>query len=90
MSTIVHLSVSVRGLLHRNDRELKQDLKWITKEGGKRYRSVAELREALMDELAAGHLVLPTTPECEGFDYKTGCPGHEEGSIAHGQPTAAV
>jgi len=58
--------------------EAKRNLRWITKSDGSRYSSVAEFRNALMDEIAQGHDVLPTTSECVGFDYKTGCPGHEQ------------
>jgi len=71
-----HLAQSVRGLLHYRDRELKRALIWITKDDGTRFRSPVELREALMDDLAKGHEVIPTGP-CEGFDPKTGCPGHD-------------
>jgi hypothetical protein len=53
-------------------------LKSIKKSDGTRYSSVAEFREALMDELSRGHEVLPTTAECVGFNYKTGCPGHDD------------
>ncbi len=77
MNRVIHLSQSVRGLLHYSDRELTQALKWITRDGGKRFRSARELRNALMDELVKGHELLPTGP-CEGFDPKTGCPGHAE------------
>jgi hypothetical protein len=76
-----HLSQSIRGLLHYSDRELRQALKWITKDDGSRFASPGELREALMDELAKGHVVLPTG-ECEGFDPKLGCPGHPSKSPA--------
>jgi len=77
MSKTIHLCVSVRGMLNWNKAEMKRGLKWITKKDGSRYVSVDELRNALMNELAQGHEVLPTG-ECEGFDYKTGCPGHEQ------------
>jgi len=32
--------------------------------------------EALCDEIALGRRVAPMG-ECEGFNYQTGCPGHE-------------
>lgn len=36
-----------------------------------------EAKEALLDELAKGHKVIPFGPPCEGFDYTGGgCPGH--------------
>jgi hypothetical protein len=31
-----------------------------------------------MDELVRGHDVIPMGEPCEGFDYKKGCPGHEQ------------
>jgi hypothetical protein len=76
MSTTRHFVVSVRGMLHRSDRELRQDLKYTTKSDGTKYASVQELRSALMDELAQGHEVLPTGP-CDNHDWKKGCQGHE-------------
>ena len=80
MSTSRHMVVSVRGLLHRSDCELQQDMSWITKDGGEKYGSVREMREALMDQLSQGHEVLPTGP-CDNHDWKTGCQGHPlEGS----------
>jgi hypothetical protein len=50
----------------------------ITKEDGTRYTSVHEFRNALMDELSQGHEVIPMGDACEGFDYRSGCPGHEQ------------
>lgn len=78
MSTTIHLCVSVRGMLNWDKRYAKRMIKCggVTKNDGSRYASVDELRYELMNELAAGHEVLPTGP-CEGFDYKTGCPGHK-------------
>lgn len=35
-----------------------------------------EARAALLDELSKGHEVIPIG-ECDNFDYKTGCRGHE-------------
>lgn len=77
MATKHHMAQSVRGLLHYSDRELKSlgALSWLTHDGGQPYRSISELREALMEELAKGHEVLPYGT-CESFDPKTGCPGH--------------
>jgi hypothetical protein len=75
--TTYHLSQSIRGLLHYSDRELRAALKWIAKDDGQRFKTPAELREALMDEIAKGHELLPTGP-CEGFDPRTGCPGHRK------------
>ena len=77
MSTTVHLVVSVRGMLNWSPKESKRNLKWITKEDGTHYATVAEMRNALMDELAQGHEVLPTG-ECNRHDWKKGCLGHEQ------------
>ena len=76
MSKTIHMCVSVRGMLNWPTSELRRGMKWITDGEGKPYATIHDLRNALMDELAKGHEVLPTG-ECEGFDYKTGCPGHD-------------
>lgn len=76
MSRTIHVCLSVRGALRWDKRQMRQATKWITPTAGGRY-TVEQLREALMDELAQGHEVIPYGAECEGFDYKTGCPGHE-------------
>jgi hypothetical protein len=83
MSTIHHLCVSVRGMLHWPPGEVRRQVLGkhpsVTKTDGSRFSSEAEFRNMLMDELAKGHEKLPmTNPPCEGFDYKTGCPGHED------------
>lgn len=75
-ATNYHLSVSVRGVLRRSNRELKRDhLKWMMQDDGTPYPSADALRDALMDELAAGHEVL-SLGECDNFDPKQGCLGH--------------
>lgn len=78
MGKTVHMCISVRGMLNWDLRETKRNLKSMTKNDGTRFASVEEFRHAMMDELSQGHQVLPLGPACEGFDYKTGCPGHEE------------
>jgi len=50
-------------------------MKWIYREKGVPFASPTELREAMIDEIAAGHELLPTGP-CDNFDYKQGCRGH--------------
>lgn len=73
-----HLCISIRGMLNWNKVDAKRNMKSITKNDGTRYRSFDELRNELYDELAKGHEVLPMGEPCEGFDYKKGCPGHEQ------------
>jgi hypothetical protein len=77
MTRRIHMAVSVRGMLSWPTREAKRMLKSILKADGSPYRTVDELREALMDELSRGHEVLPLGNVCDGFDFKDGCPGHE-------------
>jgi hypothetical protein len=74
VSTTIHVSLSVRGALHWKDRELKNLL--ANQETGQML-TAAEAREALMDELAQGHEMIPFGEPCDGFSYKTGCPGHK-------------
>jgi hypothetical protein len=71
----IHLAVSVRGLLAKSPAQLRSDTAWITRKDGSRYTE-PELRAALMEEVAQGTELLPMQ-ECEGFDFKTGCPGHQ-------------
>ena len=78
MSKTIHMCISVRGMLNWDRRKTMQNLKNIKKDDGSRFTNVAEFRESLMNELAAGHEVLPLGEKCEGFDYKTGCPGHDD------------
>ena len=78
MSKTVHCCIDIRGMLKWSDAETRRCLKSITRGDGTRFPSVESFRESLLDELEKGHRVLPMSPDCEGFDFKTGCPGHEE------------
>lgn len=72
-SKIVHMCLDVRGaLMNWSDREFRG----VFKHDDGRPMSVREAKNALMDEIAKGHEVIPCVNDCEGFDYKTGCPGH--------------
>lgn len=75
MPRSVHVGLSVRGALRWGKREFRDALKWMRKDGGTPFGNVEELREALMDELAQGHEVIPCGP-CDNWDWKTGCKGH--------------
>ena len=37
-----------------------------------------EVHAFLLDQLAMGRKLLPMSKDCVGFDYQTGCPGHED------------
>lgn len=74
MSTrTIHMCLSVRGALKWPKRRLHLIL-WDPETG--EHLTADEARDYLMDQLVAGREVLPMG-ECEGFDFKTGCPGHE-------------
>lgn len=82
MPKTIHMCVSVRGMLNWSRVDAKRNMKSITKSDGTRYASFDELKNELYDELAKGHEVLPLGEPCEGFDYKKGCPGHEQAIAA--------
>lgn len=72
MSRTIHVSLSVRGALNWPKRKLSIFRNPTTG----RAASPDDVRQWLMDHLASGHEVIPLTEDCEGFDFKTGCPGH--------------
>lgn len=78
MSRVIHMGISVRGMLNWDRRETLKMLKSITKNDGNRYATVEEFRDALMNELVAGNEMLPLSKECTDFDPKTGCRGHQQ------------
>ena len=69
--TDYHLCLSVRGALNQPKGKLRG---WLRDDNGK-LLTPDQARDALMDELAKGHEVIPMG-ECDNFDYKTGCCGH--------------
>lgn len=77
MTTIyrtTHMCLSVRGALKTMTK--KQLVSMFDHDGGRRM-TADEARDALLDELAKGHEVIPFGKACEGFDYSGGgCPGH--------------
>jgi hypothetical protein len=64
--------MDIRGAL-RNVRDLVGS---VSDNSGKKL-SRREIEDWLMDELAKGRRVVPLGKACEGFDYQTGCPGHD-------------
>jgi hypothetical protein len=78
MTKSYHLCLDVRGCLANWS---NRDLAGIfTTDDGKRRLSADEAKQALMDEIAAGHAVIPYGP-CNNFDYQQGCMGHPEGMV---------
>lgn len=79
MSTLIHTSVSVRGLLVRiatagSALAVAEVCAGIEHEG--RQASPAEVLDWLADHLAAGDEFVPIEEPCDGWNGKTGCPGH--------------
>lgn len=72
MRTRIHVCQSIRGA---SPNWSVDDYASAFRHADGRPVSPTEAKMALMDELAKGHEVLPYGP-CEGFDFKTGCPGH--------------
>jgi hypothetical protein len=70
----VHLCLDVRGALHNwSDREFKG----VFKHDDGRPMTPREAKDALMDEIAKGHKVIPCGP-CDNFDFQKGCLGHPD------------
>lgn len=70
-----HVAFSIRGGLHWSDQEWQENVNIFTDEEGKPM-TIAQAKEALMDELKKGFEVLPMT-KCDNFDPEHGCQGHE-------------
>jgi hypothetical protein len=71
--TVLHTSVDIRWLLEtRTSRQLAD----AVTVNGKRVDDGEIVRNALLNQLAEGHALLPIGDPCEGWDPKTGCPGH--------------
>ena len=75
MNRITHLCLSVRGALNRSKSEMKRMASSIAVDG-KRLKTADEVRNFLLDQLSQGHEMIPFG-ECDNFDWKTGCRGHE-------------
>lgn len=71
-----HMCLSVRGALNWPKKELNNATKWITRKDGTKF-TPAGLRDMFMDLLSKGNEVIPIG-ECDNFDPKTGCRGHNE------------
>jgi len=68
----VHFSLDISGALKRP----KDWVNCITVDG-KTFATAEEVTSFLKEQLALGRRLLPLADDCEGFDYQTGCPGHE-------------
>lgn len=75
MSKTIHCSLSVRGALKWDRHMMRRACRTMTL-NGRAPHNAEELRDALLELLAQGVEKIPMS-ECEGFDHKSGCPGHE-------------
>jgi len=75
MSRITHMCLSVRGALNWSKAEMKRMASSIEVDD-KPLQTANEVRNFLLDELSKGHEVLPFG-DCDNFDWKTGCRGHD-------------
>lgn len=75
MSTTFHVQISVRDYLDSSPAEIRRAMKSMSYQG-RPFKDVSEFRHAMMDLIADGVECLPIGKACEGWDPKTGCPGH--------------
>lgn len=78
MSRTIHMCVNVRAQIEKPLRQLQRE--WagaIHDAQGNEPTTGRDIRAFWMDQLAQGREVIPFGSACEGFDYKKGCPGHE-------------
>ena len=78
------MGLCVRGAL-KNKQTLRQLRNCITTEEGVKLATVEQVREWLFDQLAMGREVLPFG-QCDLWDWKEGCPGHERETNEGGRP----
>lgn len=73
----IHLCQSVRGAIRNwNGRQWNDATEWITRKDGTKFTG-EELEHLFHTMLAEGIEVIPFGDECDNFDPKTGCRGHE-------------
>jgi len=81
MIKIIHICVDIRGAIMRLSQSRAKMAPGMSDDNGRPLTRLQAI-DALMCELAKGRKVLPMGNDCVGFDYQTGCPGHqvEEGA----------
>lgn len=75
MTRNVHLSQSVRGAIELTFGDPEEALDFF-QDDGESYENIHILRNALYDQLAQGHEKMKIG-ECDNWDWKKGCLGHE-------------
>lgn len=77
MSRTLHIHQSVSGaLINWCDQDWEDATKWIS-ENGRRF-TASELRRRFVELLASGVEALPIGGQCDNFDPKRGCLGHDD------------
>ena len=71
----IHLCMDVQGFLENHPNN--KDYAGIFQHDDGRVMGATEARHHLLNELAVGHRVIPTT-NCDNFDFQKGCLGHPE------------
>ena len=74
MSKQIHMSLDIRGVLKHNLG--KKSLKGLFDKDNGQPCTHEEAQDYLFDCLSKGWELLPMG-DCDNFDYKTGCKGHE-------------
>lgn len=75
MAKLLHMRLSVAGLLERSDSELEQSLR---DDKGQPIHP-ADARKILSGMLENGTKFIQNDPECNNFDMRYGCLGHHLG-----------
>jgi hypothetical protein len=70
----IHMCVDIRGLLEMHRRK---KIRIMQHDDGRRMTD-SEARDYLYKALGEGKEFLPCSSECDNFDYKKGCLGHNE------------
>lgn len=74
----IHTCLSIRGILRtytKKDWKLFGKYCCVGNDGAK--ATADQAKDSILDLLSKGVEYLPIGDPCEGFSYKTGCPGHK-------------
>lgn len=80
MSNSFHICVDVKGVLKLTPKEFHKEYNGVFSGDNGRVLSDKEARDALLEELAKGHRVIPSNG-CDNFDFQKGCLGHEHEEV---------
>jgi hypothetical protein len=73
-----HMCQSVTGPLRNwSGRQWNDAIEWITRDDGSKFASGEELEHRFQELADKGVEVIPIGQECDNFDPKQGCLGHQ-------------